>query len=50
MLFRSRKPAFSISIARGALESNGASANAVAEQVKRCPSSALTFELLKKAD
>jgi uncharacterized Fe-S cluster protein YjdI len=32
------------------IEVNGASANAVAEQVKRCPSSALTYELLKKAD
>jgi uncharacterized Fe-S cluster protein YjdI len=32
------------------IEVNGASATAVAEQVKRCPSSALTYELLKKAD
>jgi uncharacterized Fe-S cluster protein YjdI len=31
------------------IDVNGASANAVAEQVKRCPSGALTFELLKKA-
>jgi hypothetical protein len=28
------------------IEVNGASANAVAEQVARCPSSALTYELL----
>ena len=32
------------------IEVNGASATAVAEQVKRCPSSALTYELLKNAD
>jgi uncharacterized Fe-S cluster protein YjdI len=32
------------------IDVNGASDNAVAEQVKRCPSSALTYELLKKTD
>ncbi|MGC2221618.1 MAG: (4Fe-4S)-binding protein [Methylocella sp.] len=29
------------------IDVNGASANAAAEQVKRCPSGALTYELLK---
>jgi uncharacterized Fe-S cluster protein YjdI len=32
------------------IDVNGASANAVAEQVKRCPSGALTYELLTKTE
>jgi hypothetical protein len=32
------------------IDVNGASAKAVAEQVKRCPSGALTYELLKNAE
>jgi len=32
------------------IDVNGTSANAVAEQIKRCPSGALTYELLKKAE
>jgi uncharacterized Fe-S cluster protein YjdI len=32
------------------IDVSGASADAIAEQVKRCPSGALTYELLKKAE
>ncbi|WP_431559480.1 (4Fe-4S)-binding protein [Methyloceanibacter sp.] len=32
------------------IDVSGASADVIAEQVKRCPSGALTYELLKKAE
>jgi uncharacterized Fe-S cluster protein YjdI len=32
------------------IDANGAAANAIAEQVKRCPSGALIYELVEKAE